>query len=369
MTDLKDLLNQAAGQEPAVTNAEVAADLTRARQAARRRRLTGIGLTTGAAAMTIAALAVPLVLSGGSGATVAAPPDAVTTSAGPERVLSASEVLLVAAAQEEKAEATAGKYFRVRTVYSSEWTVQGGKVTCCGSQPAGPGGYKLRELKVIEKWTGLKGGTAWQGTRSLGAHPATAADVAAWKRAGSPTSWNAGPTDTQDKHDLILSTKPGKGSLLELKDDADRYTALSLNATLQDVMALPTTPEALRALLLKEKAVRAPAASDVSALAQISAGLLSDSPAPPKVRAAAFRLLAGLPGATVKPGVTDLVGRKGTAVAFSFPAYQLKLQLIIDQKTGKLLSSGHTGGKNGDRTVLLSGWTNDSPQTPPATVK
>jgi hypothetical protein len=370
MTDLKDLLDRAAGDEPAVTNAEVAADLTRAKRAVRRRRLTGIGLTTGAAAVTIAALAVPLVLSGGSGTTVAAPPDSVTTSAAPERVLSASEVLLVAAAQEEKAEATSGKYFRVRTVHSAEWAVlASGEVKCCAPGPTVPGGYKLRELKVTEKWTGLKGGTAWQGTRSLGALPVAAADVAGWKRAGSPTSWNTGPSDTVDKRDLILSTKPGKGNLLELEDNADRYYALSQNATLQDVLRLPTTPEALRARLLKEKAVRAPDATDESALAQMASGLLSDTPAPPKVRAAAFRLLASLDGATVKQGVSDLVGRKGTAVAFSFRQYGMELQLIIDPKTGKLLSSRHTGWKNGSSTVLASGWTNDNPQVPPAKLK
>lgn len=368
MTDLKDLFNQAAGDEPVVTDTEVAADLSRARRVASRRRFTGIGLTAGAAAVTIAALAVPMVLSGGSGAAVSAPPGA--SSIAPEKVLSASEVLLVAAAQEEKAEATSGKYFRVRNVYSAEWTVMGdGRIVCCGSTPAGPGGYKLRELKVTETWTGLKGGTAWRGTRSLGASPATAADKAAWARAGAPTSWNAGPSDTQDKHDIILSTKPGKGSLLELRGDADRYYALGQKATLQDVLALPTSTEALRTVLLEQKAVRAPDATEVAALAQISSELLSDTPALPKTRAATFRLLAGLKGATVKPGVSDLVGRKGTAVEFSFPAYQLNLQLIIDPKTGKLLSSRHTGGKNGGETVLLSGWTDSTPQAPQASLK
>ncbi|QNE17439.1 hypothetical protein F1D05_05280 [Kribbella qitaiheensis] len=370
MTDLKNLLDQAAGYETAATDTEVAADLNRSKKAARRRRFTGAGLTAGAAVVTIAALAVPLVMSGGSGSTVAAPPGAVTSSDGPAKVSTAGELLLVAAAQEEKAEATAGKYFRVRTVYSGEWTVTSdGRVTCCGSQPAGPGGYKLRELRVTEQWTGLKGGTAFVGYRSLGARPATAADTAAWKRAGAPTSWNTGPSDTVDKHDLILSTKPGKGQLTELQNGADLYSALGLHATLRDVLALPTDPAALRSVLLKAQSELAPDASEVSALAQISSGLLSNTPALPKVRAAAFRLLAGLPGATVTPNVSDLVGRQGTAVSFSFPQYQLELQLIIQPKTGKLLSSRHTGGKNGDSTVLLSGWTDNTPQVPPAAIK
>ncbi|MFG1816017.1 CU044_5270 family protein [Kribbella sp. NPDC049174] len=368
MTDLKNLLDQAAGSVPAVTDAEVAADLARARRAARRRRFTGAGLTTVAAAIAIGALAVPLVLSPGSDPAVSAPP-AAGAAAGPVAELSAGQVLLVAAAHEEKAEATTGTYFRVRKVQSREWTVTPGKIVCCGSQPAGPGGYKLRELVISETWTGLKGGTGWLGVRSLGASPATPADEAAWRRAGSPSSWNTGPADTSDRKDRILSSKPGDATFFEVRDGADRYTALGLNGTLDDVLALPSTPDKLRARLLEMASATAPDASQVVAVAQISSGLLSDTPALPKVRAATYRLLAGLPGATVKHNVVDLAGRTGTAVGFSFPAYQLNLQLIIDPKTGKLLSSSHTGGKNGDSTVLLSGWTDDTPQAPPAAVK
>ncbi len=368
MNDLKNLLDQAAGSAPVVTDAEVSADLARARRAARRRRFTGVGVTAVAAAVAIGALAVPLVLSPGSGPAVSAPPGA-GSAPGPVAELSAGQVLLVAAAHEEKTEATTGAYFRVRKVQSREWTVMPGKIVCCGSQPAGPGGYKLRELVVTETWTGLKGGTGWLGTRSLGAAPATPADEAAWRRAGSPSSWNTGPADTQEGKDRILSSKPGEATFFELRDGADRYLALGLNATLDDVLALPSTSDELRARLLKVASGTAPDASQVSALAQISSGLLSDTPALPKVRAATYRLLAGLPGATVKHNVVDLAGRTGTAVGFSFPAYQLKLQLIIDPRTGKLLSSSHTGGKNGDNTVLLSGWTDDTPQAPPATIK
>ncbi|TCC41148.1 CU044_5270 family protein [Kribbella speibonae] len=370
MTDLKSLLERAAGTDPVVTDDDVAADLGRGRRAARRRRFAGAGLTTVAAAVVVGALAVPLAFapgaqSGGSDIAVSAPP-----ATGTATKMSAGEVLLVAAAHEEKAEATTGKYFRVRKVQSREWTVMaGGKIVCCGSIAAGPGGYKLRELTVTETWTGMKGGTAWLGTRSLGAHPATAADEAAWRKAGAPASWNAGPTDTVTKHDQVISSKPGKATFFELKDGADRYTALGINGTLQDVLALPADPAQLRARLLEVKATTAPDATEAAALAQLSAGLLSDTPALPKVRGAAFRLLAGLPGATVQQNVTDLSGRTGTAVGFSFPAYQLKLRLIVDPKTGKLLSSSHTGGKNGDSTILLSGWTDATPEAPPAAIK
>ncbi len=370
MTDLKNLLDDAAGTDPVVTDTDVAADLSRGRRAARRRRFAGAGLTTVAAAVVIGALAVPLAFapgrdSGDADSALSAPP-----AAGAGTAMSAGELLLVAAAHEEKAEPTTGKYFRVRKVQSREWTVMaGGKIVCCGSIPAGPGGYKLRELTVTETWTGLKGGTAWLGSRSLGAHPATAADEAAWRKAGAPATWNAGPTDTVAKHDQVISSKPGKATFFEVKDAADRYTVLGRNGTLQDVLALPAGSDQLRARLLDVKASTAPDATDVSALVQLSESLLSDTPALPKVRGAAFRLLAGLPGATVQPNVTDLAGRTGTSVGFSFPAYQLNIRLIVDPKTGKLLSSSHTGGKNGDSSILLSGWTDATPEAPSAAIK
>jgi hypothetical protein len=82
------------------------------------------------------------------------------------------------------------------------------------------------------------------------------------------------------------------------------------------------------------------------------------------VRGAALRLLAGLPGAKIQSNVADLQGRKGTAVTFSFPDAWVTIQLIIDPVTGKLLSTGHTGGKNGGAVVLASGWTNENPGVP-----
>jgi len=53
MTDLKDLLEEAAGPEPAVTDSDLSAALTRGRRALRRRRLTGIATGAVATALVI----------------------------------------------------------------------------------------------------------------------------------------------------------------------------------------------------------------------------------------------------------------------------------------------------------------------------
>jgi hypothetical protein len=156
-----------------------------------------------------------------------------------------------------------------------------------------------------------------------------------------------------------------------MESGGDRYYALGgeKGVSLAQILALPTTPAALRTRLLKDKSARAAGADDTSYLVQMTAGLLLQTPAPPKVRGAALRLLAGLPGAEIQRNVADLQGRKGTAVTFSFPDALVTIQLIIDPVSGKLLSIGHTGGKNGGDVVLASGWTNEKPGVPAAKIR
>jgi hypothetical protein len=53
MTDLKELLDEAAGPEPTVTDVDLVADLTRGQRALRRRRVTGIATGAVATALVI----------------------------------------------------------------------------------------------------------------------------------------------------------------------------------------------------------------------------------------------------------------------------------------------------------------------------
>lgn len=64
MTDLKELLDEAAGPEPTVTDADLSADLARGQRALRRRRITGI--TSGAVATGLVIGAVWTVLPTGT---------------------------------------------------------------------------------------------------------------------------------------------------------------------------------------------------------------------------------------------------------------------------------------------------------------
>jgi len=375
MNELDQIRDAYPTQPPATPEATQLArtqlqDLART-ESTRRRRLPagftpirlGIGLTTAAATVAVVALGVPLLTPdadpGASQPPAVGTPDQSTTA--PAAAPTARQILLVAAAHQERAEATTGKYFRVRTA---------------GSRliPAGRPydlTYALEERSISESWTGKAGGTAYRGTRDLGVRPATPADEAKWRAAGSPTTWNFGPTDTVDQHDLIKSTQPSKGKLLELETQADRYLEVGgpNGVTTAQILALPTTPEALSARLLKDKAYRAAGADNTSYLVSMTTDLLLSTPATPKTRAAGLRLLAGLPGAVVKENVRDLQGRTGTSITFAFPKYKMTTRLIVDPKTGIVLSTSHTGGKNGSSTVLASGWTNETPAAPSTTIR
>lgn len=343
---------------------------TLAREAAgqpapRSRRFTplrvGMGLTSGAAAATVAALAVPLMLSPDAGPADSAPPATTTAPAtAPALALTASQVLVAAAVEQERSEATTGKYFRVRTLWESQLKVG-----------RGSSAYMLNLRKVSEVWTGGKGSSRWYGSRDVGARPATPADETKWRQAGSPTSWNLGPSDSNPPRDYIVSSKPTKGELTEVPGRGDRYEVLGGwdGVSAAEVRALPTEPAALRKRMLADNAHRAPAADDRSFLVSSTHSLLMDSPAPPKVRGAGLRLLAGLPGAVVERGVKDPMGRTGTAVTFTLDRDKRSVRLIIEPSTGKLLSSRRWGFKAGSRTVLTTGWTDQRPRIPAATIR
>jgi hypothetical protein len=92
------------------------------------------------------------------------------------------------------------------------------------------------------------------------------------------------------------------------------------------------------------------------------------------VRAAAFRLLAGLPGVVSQGTVQDSQGRSGTAIALldNGSGVDSTLQLVVDPGSGKLLSRrlnavSSTDGKPVKRatiTYLSVGWTNQKPVRP-----
>ncbi|MEV5826647.1 CU044_5270 family protein [Spirillospora sp. NPDC052242] len=339
------------------------------RTAARRwRPVWGLGLAGAAVAAALVAVSLPAADDAGPG-------PGTPAAGGPVRTLDAGTVLLAAAAKTETRPAGAGAYWRVAKVESSYYEV---------GEPGAR--YTVVLGSEQETWTPREpGGRAWTRQRSLGARAATPADAAAWRRAGSPTTFS-----------IEVPTKPGGGKLKPLQAstapgpvetqssplvDGDKVFWLGRNVTMADLQALPADPAKLKAELLRwyeghdtESAER-PMSADAW-LYRTSVGLVTDMPVEPRVRAAAFRMLAGLASVEGVGEITDSRGRTGQAVAFDeeTPLGTIRHRLVIDPASGRTLADERVllepapGVQRPAGTVLSSAavtameWTDSAPR-------
>jgi hypothetical protein len=149
------------------------------------------------------------------------------------------------------------------------------------------------------------------------------ADRARWEAAGSPS--------------LSLLTKSATYDM--------RFAAGGLTYPLDvdglshaQLLRLASNPDALGA------AIRAQAERNRNPLGwemlTIVGDLLSESVAPPQLRASLYQVATSIPGIEPAGNVTDRAGRQGVAVAVS--RNDLQLELIFDPKTSALLASEQT---------------------------
>lgn len=363
MNDL-DTLRSAFPEQPAPTTEVVTAARQRLTEQAgtpTRRRSNWLGthrlgtaLTAGMAAVAITVFAIPLAQRDSQEPPVdSAPPVPGSTGV---RQLTANQILLAAATRQEQA---TGRYYRIRTIGASRMLRIG----------TGPSAYTLEQRWVHETWIPAKDSDpAWFGSRYLGARPATAEDKAKWERAGSPTRWRL-EADTEDGY-RIVTAAPDKGQLDRIDDNvAKRYELGSREGlTAAQIRKLPTDTAQLRKFLLRTNGLEGTRISDASWLFHMTSGLLLHTPAPPKVRAAAFRILAGLPDIRNEGEARDKLGRTGTALTLtqlaSDGSFSVTYRLLIDS-TSRMLSFATTGPKSGEQVIDAAGWTNDTPRIPP----
>lgn len=183
---------------------------------------------------------------------------------------------------------------------------------------AAPAGYQYSIVTQSRDASCLSAdGTRNEGGVSgeLGAKPATAADAAAWQRDGSPTRWLAWYA-----HQFITTT-PGQRTHIPANAKGPVQQPWGSDAS------LPADPAKLRGVLLS---IIPPASSSLIKVTEQQTGRTYDQlaaeqlmywaemvmkdPVQPAVRAAAYQVLASIPGIQVKPGVKDPDGRTGTAV-------------------------------------------------------
>jgi hypothetical protein len=289
--------------DEAPPSAEVVAEgrqrLSAGSPARTRRRLWG-GLTVLAAAAVALALAVGL--TGG-------PPSQGTGTPEPVRPLTARQVLLTAA--EKAAAQPVGKYWHTHVISSEGYHIARGDYMIFGAR------------HEIDQWLARSDNDADVFRSRFGAAtPQTAADRAAWEKAGAPRSWtvlsNGGHIPQSAKAgpwDLRRVTAAEKRRRKQAMAEGDRRCAAKPGSCLpqppspKQRESLARDPQGLKRYLL---AVAGPGAG--SNLLNAAATFLLD-PSSPELRAAVFRVLADSAGVRDLGTARDPLGRPAIVLA------------------------------------------------------
>jgi hypothetical protein len=264
-----------------------------------RRRLR-LPVAAGLAAALAAGAAAVVVTQSGDGA-----PD--RTGGAPTE----GNVLLVAATNAEKA--PLGAYWHTRSI--------SGEIYAVGK--SADDFYKVDSRQGNETWTGRDG-------RGRTFHldpadvPLTAQDARKWRAAGSRKM-----VRVPDPDGAVGSVYLDMGSTGPAGPFPVSPGDLAYGLTPAKLAQLPTEPKALESALLdlrgdwhaytakpKKEAIRSLRGQErVRALSDVTTALLSTAPAPPKVRAAAFRMLAAQPGVRAGGRTVDPLGRTGNVIS------------------------------------------------------
>jgi hypothetical protein len=241
---------------------------------------------------------------------------------------------------------------------------------------ARPGGY---QYSVIERYQSegclepprgnWPGGTVGGYSQSLGIQFPTAADRTAWQRDGSPTrvgAWYASQPD---------SFSPGPRVWTGQKTGWGNYAGLSADPAKLKAQLLAQLPGPASPVMKMEEHSTGESYPEIrdDMLFSAAVQVLRD-PVRPAVQAAAYRVLATVPGVQVEPGVRDVTGQVGTAVWLSHPGDQMVDYQFIDPANGYLLGDDLIAVTTVDGlpagSVLTynedvsSGWTNTAPHHP-----
>ncbi|GIM93922.1 CU044_5270 family protein [Paractinoplanes toevensis] len=249
------------------------------------------------------------------------------------RPLTASQLLLTAAEHSTTDAFGSGKYVVTRSEEGSTITVGAGTAT-----------YEMTAKTSYETWLSRSGNESNRViSTKLGMTPLTPADDAAWRAAGSPHEVLVGKPLPDGKLGPGYPVSIDAGAPeANSSDNPEVYAFGNTNVTVRDLEKLPADPEALRARLLKSWDG---GGGDVPTdrqqwLLSVASSLLTDIPVSGPVRAAAFRLIATLPGVRSLGVVADQHGRRGQGFAFTTgnATYgSIEQRFVIDTATGRAL--------------------------------
>ncbi|MGW7482392.1 CU044_5270 family protein [Nonomuraea muscovyensis] len=298
-----------------------------------------------------------------------APDQAGTAPATPGSDRPDARQILLAAASATAGEPAGGAYWRTRVV--------------TGQRILSPDRrYVIARRSTRETWLTRQDGRQdrWAG-RYLGAGPATPRDEAAWRAAGSPGTWRY-PADVTGlgrvTPEALVEAAPGEprsGPHRVGWRDADGILTKQLTGW-KALGTIPDDPARLRAYLVARIAREngAYVGREMEAeLRKTCLEIISRLPVSPELRAAAYRILASLPGMTAEGQVTDPLGRTGQALTYQVveDGRLSDRRLVIDPASGLPLaeetSSAATlaGGQDTQVGSFVAfeaiGWTDEEP--------
>lgn len=207
--------------------------------------------------------------------------------------------------------------------------------------------FAVRSASTEEWSVGVRPGTGSLMVSGLDSvtEPRTAADKDRWRAAGSPSKVEIEVGKKAGTGRLVTVIGTRRPMVMRTNVDDKIYAVGPDNVTYKDLRALPSTSAELRRHLERLYARDNGAdtgTSNRSAWMLRQAGNLVTMPVKPGVRAAAYRVMADLPGVRVTGRVTDPLGREGVGVDFPIsyrgPLGTTRERLIVDPSTGAMLS-------------------------------
>jgi hypothetical protein len=264
--------------------------------------------------------------------------------------------------------ATSGRYWLVSSEFG-ERSTRGP-----ASRP-----YDIMRRNAVDFWQATRAGDeTFLADQYLGAAPVTAADRAAWKADGSPTQWTEQPpSDLPDAKPVVIraAAEPKYARPIEDPRRAWTYPIGGGELTGAQLADLPTEPAALKAWLLDRFKKHGNLEPTDYSLFWSGRHLVFDLPVSPRVRAAAYTMLADVKGVAFLGPATDQRGRAGMAVAYTRRGdggHWGQTRLIVDPRTGQALAeeswdlgrgrtAATTGRLMGYTLVLSAGFTDDGP--------
>ncbi|MEU6029491.1 CU044_5270 family protein [Streptomyces tauricus] len=214
-----------------------------------------------------------------------------------------------------------------------------------------PAGDKDQLLAVrttsTDKWSvGVRPGTRSLMVSGLDGvtEPRTAADEAHWRAAGSPGTLQAEVSGNEQGGTLGYTMGTRRPMVMRTDADDKIYALGPQNITYQDLRELPSDSGKLHRELERLYAQDSGADTGVGRTAYVlrQAANLITMPVEPAVRAAAYRVMAELPGVRGLGRVTDPLGREGVGFTFpgtpSTPLGTVEQRLVVDPSTGEMLA-------------------------------